>query len=455
MSLQTHLQSSGLMFNEDNVIDLYLALKTAPITIFTGISGSGKTKLAQYFSEYMCIPPRLVGPTGTPAPPITPSEKHRMEFVSVRPDWLDNKGMLGYFNPLLGVYNITPVLQLILNAINEPNEPFFLLLDEMNLAKAEHYFSDFLSALESRKYSPLTGTYEAEKISLHNAGGRVISRYYDDEKSREDAITEMNSFPDEYYVHVTPTLERIYYVPEKIEIPPNLYVIGTVNIDESTYRFSPKVIDRAHVIEMNGASTADYIAHLIRPVAPTTGITIYTSLDFNVEDLTHNRRFLSSRDEAAILADTTINQAILREALSQLGSILENTPFRFSYRTANRILHFIANGKELWDNSGVPFDDNTLKKLLDHSILIKVLPRIHGQRRLLENILRDLLYFCRSTFSSSHFNDVINDRIPEDFKGTELLPYVEGDFRFPRTAKALHSVYNSLVKVNVNYGSFI
>ncbi|WML43143.1 hypothetical protein [Neobacillus sp. PS3-40] len=454
MSLQSHLQRTGFLFNDDNVIDLYLSLKTSPLTIFTGISGSGKTKLAQYFTEYLVTPAHPVTVTGIPTP--TPSiEKHRYAFVSVRPDWLDNKGILGYYNPLLGVYSITPVLQLVLNAIQEPTEPFFLILDEMNLAKAEHYFSDFLSALESRRYSPVTGLYETETISLHNAGSRVISKNYSDSNDKLNAVLEMNSFPDDYYVYVSPTSERKYFVPENILIPPNLYVIGTVNIDESTYRFSPKVIDRSHAIEMNGATAEEYVAYLTGATTPPTTPTLYSSLNFNVNDFTHGHLFISSRNESAILGDGTLNQVILQKTITHLGGLLTNSPFRFSYRTTNRLIQFVGNGKELWDNSHITFDDNSLLYLLDSAILLKVLPRLHGQRRVLEPLLRNILYFCHSIFNDGHYTDILNGNVPNDLQGIELQPFNKSIYRFPRTAHSISRVFNSLVKDNSNYGSFI
>ncbi|CAN7532882.1 McrB family protein [Rossellomorea sp. LjRoot5] len=454
MSLQTHLQNSRLLFNQENVIDLYLSLKTSPITIFTGISGSGKTKLAQLFTEYMVTTLHPVTIAGTPMPsPVI--ERQRFSFVSVRPDWLDNKGVLGYYNPLLGVYSITPILQLLLNALNEPNEPHFLVLDEMNLAKAEYYFSDFLSALESRRYSPTTGSYEAESINLHNAGSRVIAKNYADPNDKIQAIAEMNSLPDNLYVHVSSTLERKYFIPESIVIPPNLYVIGTINIDESTYRFSPKIIDRAHVIEMNGTTTEDYINYLTGTISTITTHSSFSGLDFNKRDFTHGNRFISTRTEAIILSDTSINQNILQETVTHLGGLLLDSPFRFSYRTTNRLIQFIGNGKDLWDNSHIPFNDDSLLFLLDSAILLKVLPRLHGQRRLLEPLLKNLIYFCRSTFTNAHYVEIISGRIPDDLKGLESQPFVKSDYRYPRAALTIFKVYNSLVKGNANYGSFI
>lgn len=143
-----------------------------------------------------------------------------LEVVAVRPDWTDHRGLLGYHNPLSGSYVSTPFLDLMLRAHEEcqraeretrPPRPFFGLLDEMNLARVEHYFADFLSALES-----------GESLALHEIA----------------AIEEGESGDG-------PT------VPRRLAVPPNLFLLGTVNVDESTYLFSPKVLDRAFAIEFD------------------------------------------------------------------------------------------------------------------------------------------------------------------------------------------------------------
>ncbi len=148
--------------------------------------------------------------------------------VAVRPDWTDNRALLGYHNPLTGTYVLTPFLRLLLDAGREVElasqegrqepAPFFAIFDEMNLARVEHYFSDFLSALES-----------GEPIHLH-----------------DDPAIEAGETGD-----AVP-------VPRQLRVPPNLLFTGTVNVDETTYMFSPKVLDRAFTIELNRVDLEDY-----------------------------------------------------------------------------------------------------------------------------------------------------------------------------------------------------
>ena len=149
------------------------------------------------------------------------------EVVPVRPDWLDSRGLLGYLNPLTNEYVKTPFLSLLLDARTEvarakkegrDPHPFFVVLDEMNLARVEHYFSDFLSALESD-----------EPIPLH-----------DDERVADGAA------------------ESGIPVPRQLRVPKNVFFTGTVNVDETTYMFSPKVLDRAFTIEFDRVDLDGY-----------------------------------------------------------------------------------------------------------------------------------------------------------------------------------------------------
>ena len=128
----------------------------------------------------------------------------RRLLVPVRADWNDSRGLLGFWNPIFDRYERTDLIDLLLRAADDLEHPYFVILDEMNLARVEYYFSDFLSAMES-----------GEPIPLHS----------------DDALDET--------------------VPASLQLPPNVFVVGTVNIDETTHAFSPKVLDRASVIEFN------------------------------------------------------------------------------------------------------------------------------------------------------------------------------------------------------------
>ncbi len=470
--LQDYLNSTTLLFEPTNVIDLYLSLKTFPLVIFTGISGSGKTKLAQAFVDYMCLPRHLLTESQQLETDAVGIEEHRYRFVSVRSDWLDNKGLLGYYNPLTDIYHSTPVLELILDALSEPDEPFFLILDEMNLAKAEYYFSDFLSVMESRRTSSL-GSSE-EKVELHKLGRNVFTKSYsEDEKNEVLAIRD--SLPNGVYVHLDPeTGQRQYFVPDSIPIPVNLYIIGTVNIDETTYRFSPKVIDRSFVIEMNGSSAAAYLSSLSNrqtqgevpdsrlqttltefseePNADLGSVEMgehistfernYRQLQFTISDFTHQRTFTTQRSESDVFEDLSQH---ISDLIIGVWEVLADTPFRFSYRTINRILRFVDAGVNLWESSSLEAGTEVVQDLFDSALNLKILPRVHGPRRQLEPILTSLLQFCLRTSDES---------VPTLEEFSELTSgEIRNRFRFPRAATSIFKVLRQIYETN--YGSFI
>lgn len=177
--------NAGFTFSLPQITNYYLSIKTKPFVILTGISGTGKTKITELFAKAVCQ-----------------DFNEQYLLLPVRPDWTDDRNLLGYYNPLTKQYQSTPFLDFLMKAVHDPENPYFICLDEMNLARVEYYFSTFLSAMES-------GPKE------------IMLPGYNDDK--------------EY----------------KIAIPPNLFFTGTVNMDETTYRFSPKVLDRANTIEFN------------------------------------------------------------------------------------------------------------------------------------------------------------------------------------------------------------
>jgi len=232
-------------------------------------------------------------------------------FISVRSDWTDSTPLFGHYNFVDQRYHLTPALNFILTAHEHPSVPFFLILDEMNLAKVEHYFSDFLSCLESRY---LEGeTLKQEPIHIHSD-------------------SEWLNTNNEYFDIVGPTLA----------LPPNLFVTGTVNIDESTYMFSPKVLDRANVIELNdvdikaygsGAAQAGTATFVLKEFPDLAQFELPQKTDF------HN-----------IPADA-------KAFLTAVHAILEKHNLHFGYRVINEMaryivpLNFIAKTKMDWSTN--------------------------------------------------------------------------------------------------------
>ena len=354
-------------FSKEILTRYYLSLKTKPFVILSGISGTGKTKIAQIFAEYMCQ-----------NDPVD-EKGQRMAFVAVRPDWMDHKGLLGYFNILDEKYHSTKVLDLLLNAAEEKDKPFFVVLDEMNLAKVEHYFSDFLSIMESRTPDNPDG----ETIDLH-----PFSKV-EDEKGRK--------------------------IPGKIYIPANVFFTGTVNVDESTYMFSPKVLDRANVIEFNEVDLHHYAGKV---TDKHQGIAL---LNGNVLDGLfdpENCRVCGKSDYQA-LPDQAKNY------IEQIHDILSVYNLHFGYRVANELGRFVVLALE-------EIGDSCLNDAIDIQILQKILPKLHGTRAKLEEPLQKLLVFCNNGETVS-----LTDSIPSATSDNHVRSFPRSGRKIERMLKQL------------------
>lgn len=254
-------------------------------------------------------------------------------IVPVGSDWTDNTKILGFYNPLKKTYESTKILDFILLARDNPEIPFFLILDEMNLSHVERYFSDFLSAMESH-----------EKIIL----------YSKDEDCDSD-------------------------IPESIDLPENLFVTGTVNIDETTYMFSPKVLDRANVIEFKPEQ--DSVLSLLKKKSGNTDI---------VPDNNGMAEAFMNLANDVRTADYDFSDEKykpLSESFKSLYDILEPSGFEFAYRTTKEIALYVSACQKL--NS-----DFKLMESIDEQLLQKILPKIHGNRKQIGTLLEKLETFC-------------------------------------------------------------
>lgn len=371
-----YFEDKGYFFPREILTRYFLSLKTKPFVILTGISGTGKTKIAQVFAEYVCQDDE--------------KKENRIAFVPVKPDWMDNKGLLGYYNLLTEKYHATQALRLLLAAKEHPNKPYFIILDEMNLAKVEQYFSDFLSIMESRT----SGNPDGELLELH-------------------AETDVNTSDGRF-------------IPRQFCIPPNVFFTGTVNIDESTYMFSPKVLDRANVIEFNDVDLTNY----------EKGIVTSDSFVLKEQDI---REKLLLGDDVAPFSSKSDFTAILkstpdaRKYLSEISGILHPYNLHFGYRVINEISRYILNAQESVQN----FE---LEEAMDIQILQKILPKFHGTQAKLEEPLLKLLDYCTS-------REGINDESHTEVSSTY------NDARFPRSAQKLARMIHNL-KIQ-GYMSFI
>jgi 5-methylcytosine-specific restriction endonuclease McrBC GTP-binding regulatory subunit McrB len=301
----------GLNYSNKLITRFTASLLTKPFVILTGLSGSGKTKLAQAFVHWIC------------------QDESQYRIIPVGADWTNREPLLGYPNALKPEEYVKPdsgVLDLIIQANHQPDLPHFLILDEMNLSHVERYFADFLSVMESK-----------EEIPLHSS-------------------------------------EIENGVPAKLKVPSNLFIIGTVNIDETTNMFSPKVLDRANTIEFR--VTQDEMKNFLGNIR-----------NINMDALTGKgagmaKSFLDMAANKDFATDGDINASLV-----QFFGELKKTGAEFGYRSATEILRLIHQLTVL-DAS------LTKEQKLDIAIMQKLLPKLHGSRRKLCPVLETLGSFC-------------------------------------------------------------
>ena len=377
MHIYDFFEAKDFLYSNEVLSTYFLSLKTKPFVILTGISGTGKTKIAQIFADYMCQDDQ------------EDEREKRKAFISVRPDWMDNKGLLGFYNILDQKYHSTPLLNLIMSARENPEKPYFVILDEMNLAKVEYYFSDFLSIMESRT----SDNPEGEKIPLH---------------AESEATTPDGTI-----------------IPKNLNIPRNLFFTGTVNVDETTYMFSPKVLDRANVIEFNEVNLGGRVERSVGSSFSLENPDVRSGL---MNDASHP---FCSRLDYEKYEDLIGGGA---NPILELLNLLEKNNLHFGYRVANEISRFICLSKDL---IGESFD---LNAAVDIQILQKILPKFHGTRGKLEAPLKKLLSFCKGGVGS-------------EGEGVENEGQNSRSILYPRSAKKLQRMLDNL-KIQ-GYTSFI
>ena len=342
-------QASGLIFSTQLIRRFIGSLCTKPFVICSGLSGSGKTKLAQAFAQWISV------------------DKSQYKIVPVGADWTNREPLLGYPNALKKEEYVSPengVLDIMIRAKQnidnkeEATKPYFLILDEMNLSHVERYFADFLSTMES-----------GDKIPLHKI----------DNESEG--------------------------IPNSINLPKNLFIIGTVNIDETTYMFSPKVLDRANTIEfrLTENDLIDFIASEVK-------------LDMDL--LKAKGANMSEFFMKMALQETDKNLKKSEADLKLFFSELKKSGAEFGYRTANEIGRLMYMLEELGE-----VDDN----LLDIAIMQKLLPKLHGSRNKLSKVLPILGGFCltdNSKIKEDYFDKFVSNSLTEtDLKSDPKIKY--------------------------------
>lgn len=316
------------------------ALRTKPFMLLAGISGTGKSRIVREMAKACWASHEEDYGKNCP---------RNFCMVQVKPNWHDSSDLIGYVSRINGEkYVVGPFLRFIAKAIQDPKRPYFLCLDEMNLAPVEQYFAEYLSVIESRKLQD--GHIETDPIVPYEnteAYGSLIDQLFDSDAERKAYKTEEGG--------------------KRLTIPENLFVVGTVNMDETTFSFSRKVLDRAMTIEMNEVDLKG-------------GLEAGGAAEFGYigEDLMGD-----AAEGKDIYAD---NQALCDDIITYLGKvneILEGTPFKIAYRTRNEFLLYAVNRLHFAPESEV-------WQTLDEMTSMKILSRIEGDNERCEHVLREL-----------------------------------------------------------------
>ncbi len=512
IELVTSFIDKGFNFDKDTLFNYYVSLKTKPFVILTGISGSGKSKIAEVFAES-----------------IAEDGEKNYELIPVKPNWRDNKGLFGYHNVIDDNYYATPLIRLFLKALKNPDKPYFLILDEMNIAQVEHYFADYLSLIESRRlesnvnfdtfdftgHDSLSETlilaafdigvdgvdrniaeyrnnrfcmkWESMKFTGHasnwtaqvrtefnqkdSSGNpqRLAGRMFDGGhgkyhlKDRSALAPSDATIYDELldlYNEITTEKKNIkqdnmvlhndamclaggvgekcdcadcpyskaekykcdklwtsddenILVPPELPIPLNVFTIGTVNVDETTYMFSPKVLDRSNVIEFNEVdfervyNLPDSVKRLL------TYARLFSENDFyfdNSVDLVDELKIQvpSVADVNSLVADAETEFAVY----ARIFSALKKYNMQFGYRVINEMSAYVNNAVELSQK------DTMVTHAIDLQIIQKLLPKMHGSYEKLWNPLIDILNCLLNDVNKERQFDNISDL--RDFIGVEL-----------------------------------
>lgn len=390
--------SEDIIDVKDNEKTYLRAMRTKPFLLLAGISGTGKSRIVKQMAFDSCPDNAILRKD--------PTSPGNYCLVEVKPNWHDSTELLGYESKIGGDhYHVTPFIKFLAKAMLHPEAPFFVCLDEMNLAPVEQYFAEFLSVLESRTKinghivsEPLIKADIFKKYSLKNQ----LFGIKEDNNSSE--TVNSTSDPSANYGKEYEVYELLK--KDGLRIPENVVIIGTVNMDETTHQFSRKVIDRAMTIEMNlpeGNPFMDFFSNsseLTYREQPTHS-SLYLATETKASDVV-NALASENADKTEWLKGEVAN------FLTGLNDAIDGTPFKVAYRVQNELILYFY---QLWLEDKTAEWENILNTACDQILMMKVLPRIEGDSELLEIPLTKLISFCAPYTNASKKLDEMNIRL--------------------------------------------
>lgn len=338
VQIKKYIAAKGFSYEDGLIENFYLSLKAKPFVILAGTSGTGKTRLVKLFAE-------AVGAT---------TGNGRFKMVSVRPDWSDSSDLFGHVD-LNGKFIPGAIIDFAKQAEIDNNRPYFLCLDEMNLARVEYYLSDILSVIETRDF--IGGTIQSDPL--------VSDTYYGSDTSAAGRYGT-------------------------VRLPENLYIIGTVNMDETTFPFSRKVLDRANTIEFSYVDLMPNLDELPREMPQAMNL---------------NNAFLKT--EYLLLGQCaaeseTVNGYCLE--LQKVNRILQKASAHVGYRVRDEIVFYLLNNKK--------YDLLAENEAMDNELMQKILPRIQGSSASVKAMLCELFKLCAGDYDGYQVqSDNISDKM--------------------------------------------
>jgi len=326
------------------------AIKTKPFIILAGISGTGKSRLVRTLAYKTCLLKSLQ----------QDNRPGNFELIKVKPNWHDTSELVGYMSRINGPSYVAPsFLKFLIKAWRYPKIPFFVCLDEMNLAPVEQYFAEYLSLVETRQVRD-GKVYSDTLLRLED---------FDSESFYEKTLQQMGVIAGGKLWH--------QFKKYGVMLPPNLVVMGTVNMDETAHSFSRKVLDRAMTIEMNHV---DLDHGLLSAVV--------SDWDYNGESITPLNvigSFLSANEVYGKFQEEE-DAARVRTYLKDINNELDKTPFKIAYRVRDEFFVYCYQNSLLTDKP-----DNWLELCLDEMTSMKILSRIEGDQARLGDVLDRLM----------------------------------------------------------------
>ncbi len=359
--IKAYIAAWGFSYEDGMIENFFLSLKSKPFVILAGTSGTGKTRLVRLFAE-------AIGAT---------VDNGRYKMVAVRPDWSDSTDLFGHVD-LSGHFRPGAIIDFVKDATEHPEKPYILCLDEMNLARVEYYLSDFLSVIETREL-------------------------YDDGSIMTDPLIPLSVYGGDKMA------ESKY---GELTFPENLYVVGTVNMDETTFPFSKKVLDRANTIEFS------YV-----DLMPSEEFWEMIGDEQAMEPMDLANDFLKSRylllSHCDDISDDVSDDC---DQLKTINEVLRMANAHIGYRVRDEIVFYLCNNRE----------EELLseQEAFDYEIMQKILPRIQGSSTSVKKMLCDLFKICAGDFEGY--------QTEADDLGARMMRAAEKeDCEYPKSARKI------------------